>query len=89
MNKFYKRSLVSCGLVLGHTYIVVQFLYQSRLLSRTRTPKLIFENLPYVLYPAALIGLCVFMIRENNKILHRLDSKYTPIWIRITEQQAL
>lgn len=27
MNKFYKRSLVSCGLVMGHSYIVVQFLY--------------------------------------------------------------
>jgi len=36
-----------------------------------------------------MIGLCVFMIKENGKILDRLDSKYTPIWVRITEEQSL
>ncbi len=27
LNKFYKRSLVSCGLVMAHSYAFVQFAY--------------------------------------------------------------
>lgn len=87
MNKFYKRSLVSCGLVIAHSYAVVHFLYMSRLVAKGRTPSLVFNYLPYGVYSAALAGLCVFMIRENGRILNRLDSKYTPIWVRITEQK--
>ena len=32
LNKFYKRSLVTCFMVLGHVYALVQFSYESRLL---------------------------------------------------------
>ena len=32
LNKFYKRALVTCFMVLGHVYCLVQFSYESRLL---------------------------------------------------------
>ena len=89
LNKFYKRSMVSCALLIAHSYVLVQFSYQSRLISKAHSPRLLFEYMPYVVYPAAMIGLCVFMIRENGRILEKLDSKYTPIWVRITEKSAL
>lgn len=33
VNRFYKRSLVTCGLLLLQSYGLIQFGYQSRLLS--------------------------------------------------------
>lgn len=88
LNKFYKRAIVSCAAAIGHAFVTVQFLYQSRLLTRRSVPRVVFDYTPYVIYPAAVVGLCVFMVRENKRILDRLDSKYTPLWVRMTEEQA-
>ena len=83
MNKFYKRSLVTCFVLLAHSYAFIHFAYESRIVSRVRTPTL-HKRLPYALYPGVLFGLCVFVIRKNWQIQERLDSKYTPIWLRVS-----
>ena len=67
MNKFYKRSLVTCFVLLAHSYAFIHFSYESRIVSRVRTPTLA-KRLPYVLYPGVLLGLCVFVIRKNWQI---------------------
>ena len=56
LNKFYKRSLVTCFLVLGHVYALVQFSYESRLLSKERLPRL-FGVAGAVAYPISIICL--------------------------------
>ena len=46
----------------------------------------VHEFLPYVIYPVATVGLVWYMIKTNYKLLAELDSKYTPIWIRISHK---
>ena len=89
MNKVYKRGFVSGVVGFAHSYCLVQFLYQSRIIEQGRVPKLLFESLPYALYTLPLIGVCYYMLKEQSRVQNMLDSKYTPIWVRITEQQQL
>ena len=56
LNKFYKRSLVTCFMVLGHIYALVQFTYESRLLSKDRLPRL-FGVAGAVAYPISIACL--------------------------------
>ena len=42
--------------------------------------------LPYLIYTAPLLGVLYVTIREQRRVQNMLDSKYTPIWVRITEQ---
>ena len=74
--------------MLGHSYALIQFLYASRIMSRATTAPLLFEYLPWVIYTAGIGGLVVFMVKENIRILKKLDSKYTPLWVRLTEEQT-
>lgn len=89
IGKFYKRCFTSCGLLFFHSWTVVHFLYESRIFFKGRTPQPLYLNFIYVWYPACLIGMFYYMVNENIKLLRQLDSKYTPIWVRITEQQRL
>jgi hypothetical protein len=88
INKFYKRSGVTCGLLFAHSYVAVQFLYESRIISKRTVAIGVFEKLPYALYIAPMCYLFYFMMTDFNKIARRLDAKYTPIWVRITEEQS-
>ena len=88
LNKFYKRSLVTCFLVLGHVYALVQFSYESRLLSKEKLPRL-FGVAGAVAYPASIICLLPWLWRQNNYVIDRLDSKYTPIWMKISARQKV
>jgi hypothetical protein len=64
-------------------------LYNSRLFTRASVPLLVFEYTPFVLYPGSLLAVAYVMYKENKRVIEKLDSKYTPIWVRITEKQAL
>lgn len=88
LNKFYKRTLVSCFLVLGHVYCLVQFTYESRLISKERLPRL-FGVAGAAAYPVAFMFLLPMLWRQNKLVLERLDSKYTPIWMRISAKASL
>ena len=88
LNKFYKRSLVTCFMVLGNVYALVSFSYESRILSKERLPKL-FGTAGFVAYPISLICLLPWLWKKNKEVLDRLDSKYTPIRMRISAKQSL
>lgn len=88
LNKFYKRSLVTCFLVLGHVYAVVQFSYESRLLRKDKLPRL-FGVAGAVAYPISILCLLPWLWSQNKKVLEMLDSKYTPIWMKISARQKL
>ena len=88
LNKFYKRSLVTCFMVLGHIYAVVQFSYESRLLSKDRLPRL-FGIAGAVAYPISIACLLPLLWSQNKKVVERLDCKYTPIWMKISARQTL
>ena len=60
VNKFYKRSFVTMLLLMGQSYVVINFLYDARFIQSKRYPRL-YSGLPWVVYPAALIGSIVFM----------------------------
>ena len=77
------------ALLLVHEYCFVHFLYESRIISKRTVPIGIFEKLPYVFYIVPTTYFFFFMVSENTKVLRRLDAKYTPIWVKITEEQAL
>ena len=77
---------MSGALALGHSFILVNFLYNSRLFTRKTVPHLVFEYTPYVVYPAGILLVAYWVYTENRRTVQRLDSKYTPIWVRITEQ---
>ena len=62
LNKFYKRSLVTCFFVLGHVYCLVQFSYESRLVSKERLPRL-FGFAGAVAYPIAFMCLLPMLWR--------------------------
>ena len=64
INKFYKRSLVTCFVLLAHSYACIHFLYESRIVSKAYFPT-VHKRLPYVLYPGVMLGLSVFVIRKN------------------------
>jgi len=83
LNKFYKRSLVTCFLVLGHVYALVQFSYESRLLRKENLPRL-FGVAGAVAYPVSIFCLLPWLWSQNKKVLEMLDSKYTPIWMKIS-----
>lgn len=78
--------MVSGGLVFFHSYVTVQFLYDSRIVSKSTMPLKLFENLPYALYVAPIAYFCYYLVSENSKLIRRLDAKYTPIWVKITEE---
>jgi hypothetical protein len=48
----------------------------------------VFEKLPYALYMAPMGYLFYYMVRDFAVITRKLDAKYTPIWVRITEEQS-
>lgn len=84
LSKISKRGFVSGFMAGVHSYILVQFLYNSRLFTRATTPHLVFEFAPYVIYPAGLLFVAYKVYSEHRRTVERLDSKYTPIWVRIT-----
>jgi len=88
LNKFYKRSLVTCFMVLGHVYALVHFSYESRILSKERLPKL-FGTVGFIAYPISIVCLLPWLWKKNKEVVERLDCKYTPIWIRFTARQSL
>ena len=89
LNKFYKRAGVTCGVGMVHSFVLVQFLYQSKLLTKANTPHMVFQYTPYVVYPVAVLGIVGYIFFENQRIQDKLDSKYTPLWVRMTEQSSL
>ena len=88
LNKFYKRSLVTCFLVFGHIFCLVHFSYESRIISKERLPRL-FGYAGAAAYPAAFMLLIPFLWRQNRLVLERLDKKYTPIWLRVSAKSSL
>ena len=85
LTKFYKRSLVTCFALMAHSLFFVQWSYGSRILTKARFPRA-FEYMPYVVYPVVLTGAVVFIMRKNWELHERLDSKYTPIWLRVSQK---
>ena len=67
MNKFYKRSLVTCFALLAHSYALVHFAYESRIVTKARFPTA-FQYMPYVLYSSVMAGLVIFVVRKNWQI---------------------
>ena len=88
LNKFYKRSLVTCFLVLGHVYALVQFSYESRLLSKEKLPRL-FGVVGAIAYPISIACLLPWLWYQNTQVIDRLDCKYTPIWLKISARQKV
>lgn len=88
LNKFYKRTLVTCFMMLGHVYALVHFSYESRILSKSRLPRA-FGIVGFVAYPVSIALLLPWLWSRHKGVLERLDSKYTPIWMKISAKQAL
>jgi hypothetical protein len=85
LNKFYKRSFVTLFIVMAHSYMTVNWLYDARFITHKRSPRL-FTSLPYAVYPLVLLGAILYMFRENGKIMNHLDLKYTPLWLEISKK---
>ena len=75
-------------MVLGNVYALVHFSYESRILSKERMTKL-FGTVGFIAYPISLVCLLPWLWKKNKEVLDRLDSKYTPIWMRISAKQSL
>ena len=88
LNKFYKRTLVTCFMVLGHVYALVHFSYESRILSKERLPRA-FGIIGFVAYPVSLAMLLPWLWSRHTRLVDSLDSKYTPIWMKISAKQSL
>ena len=88
IDRFYKRSLVTCFLVLGHVYCLVQFSFESRIISKTSLPRL-FGVVGAMAYPVSIACLLPVLWSQHTKVIDRLDSKYTPIWMRVSARQSL
>merc|ERR1740117_892067 len=89
MSKIYKRSFASGGLGLVYAWGLIQFLYESRIIQKAQVHPTVFQLLPFAIYSAPIFGIFWMTIKEHSRVLTILDSKYTPIWVRITEQQQL
>ena len=85
LNKFYKRSLVTMFIVMAHSYIAVNFLYDARFVTQRRLPR-VYGSLPWAVYPLAALGSIVYMFTENTRIMGQLDRKYTPLWLEISNK---
>ncbi len=68
VNKFYKRSFVTMFLLVAHSYIVINFLYDGRFITHKRMPR-VYSGLPWVAYPVALFGSIVYMYNENQRLM--------------------
>ena len=92
INKFYKRCLVTAGLICVHAYGTMQILYTSRLLTekgvhvfgRFVPTKLLYWNLPYAVYLGSMFFFGCWAYFRHGDLITRLDKKYTPIWMRIS-----
>ena len=60
VNKFYKRSFITMFMLMLQSYATINFLYDGRFITQRRLPR-VFTYLPWVVYPTALLGSCVFM----------------------------
>ena len=85
INKFYKRSLVTLGLLLVHTNLFLQFLVQTKIINSTKFPKLA-PRLSVFAYSAAIVTDFVLVYKKNKTLMADLDAKYTPIWTKITSE---
>ena len=85
LNKFYKRSLVTLFMAMAHSYVVINFLYDSRFVTPRGTPRL-FANLPWAVYPTVLIGCIGYIYTQNSSMMGKLDRKYTPLWLEISKK---
>lgn len=89
MNKVYKRTFLTGGLGLCHSYMFVQFIYQAHIVTKQNIHPTLFNILPFLIYSAPVVAAGYLMLSESNRVQTLLDSKYTPIWVRITEQSNL
>ena len=48
-------------------------------------PKL-YSAIPMLIYPAGLGGVVFLYLSKNKELNNRLDEKYTPIWIDISNK---
>lgn len=85
VNKFYKRAFVSMFLLMAHSYITINFLYDARFVTAKSSPRL-YSGMPYVVYPVVLIGSILYMFNENSRMMGQLDRKYTPLWLEISKK---
>ena len=88
ITKLYKRGLVTCCALLAHSLFFIQWLYASQIISKNQFPRA-YKQLPYVVYPSVLFGGIVYIVRKNSKLHEQLDSKYTPIWLRVSQKTLL
>jgi len=84
INKFYKRALMTMGLLMAHSYLAVTFLYESRFI--TERNKKLFQYFPFCLYPGVLVVACIVMYRQNRALMRNMDGKYTPLWLEISKK---
>lgn len=84
-NTFYKRCLATFSILMIHTFFTVTIMYDSRILTPTKTPRL-FNAFPIISYPAVILGFCGFVFYKNNQMIKELDHKYTPLWRHLVEE---
>ena len=72
-------------IVMAHSYIAVNFLYDARFVTQRRLPR-VYGSLPWAVYPLAALGSIVYMLTENTRIMGQLDRKYTPLWLEISNK---
>jgi hypothetical protein len=73
------------GLLMVHSYVTINFLYDGRFISQKRLPR-VHAALPWVIYPIVLFGSVIYMVTENSKMMKVLDRKYTPLWLEISKK---
>lgn len=84
MSSFYKKVIASGVVLLFHSSITLNFLYQARYITYDRFPW-IFPRLQYIWYPTLIGTYVIFVFMKHRKLNHQLDAKYTDIWLEINE----
>ena len=72
-------------LLMAHSYMTINFLYDARFITAKSSPRL-YTGLPYGVYPLVIVCSIAYMFRQNSNMMAQLDAKYTPLWLEISKK---
>lgn len=86
LNILAKRSLITCFLAFFHCFCLSTFLIQSRIITYKMVGPKAYSLIPMIFYPFGL-GFAIYKyLRESHIKMNKLDEKYTPIWLEISQK---
>ena len=88
VSQFWKKAAAGGVLLAFHCFALSNFLVRTKVIDVQKIAQPARWTL-YVPIAVAFVGYGAFVHKTNKKMMHKLDCKYTPIYIRLNSQSLL